>query len=93
MRHFGPLIIYPRNSAMHGCWELACFEGYLCVFPPVYAFGVWRRCHAYWSPNATPWHHGMRPLFRTNRPLSCVCGEPECPCPPQPAFPEKEHTP
>jgi len=33
----------------------------------------------YWSPNATPWHHGARSIFRANRVGHdrdrCVCDE------------------
>ena len=72
---------YPNDSAMHGAWELRCFGGYLVVFPPVRSFGQRQRLRAYWSPNATPWHHGMVPLVRLRRSVDCACGETTCPCP------------
>jgi hypothetical protein len=79
MRH--RLHIYPRASAMHGAWELWCFGGYLLVFPPVRSCGERQRLRAYWSPNATPWHHGMVPLWGTRKPTDCSCDEPGCPMP------------
>lgn len=82
------LHISPRDCAMHGAVELACFGGWLVVFPPVTACGVRRYFHAYWSPNATPWHHGMRPLWRVPRPKFCACGEVACPIPAPPERPE-----
>lgn len=74
-------VIYPRECAMHGCIQVACFGGYLCVFPPIRAFGIWWPCHAYWSPNGTPWHHRMVPLIHSQRPTTCSCGAPDCPIP------------
>jgi hypothetical protein len=75
------LHIYPKDSAMHGAWELRCFAGWLVLFPPVYACGERQRFRAYWSPNATPWHHRMVPLWGTRKPADCSCGEPGCPTP------------
>ena len=78
---FGPLTIYSRDSAMHGAFALACWGGQLVVFPPVRSWGHRQRTRAYWSPNGTPWHHGLVPLLRARRPTACVCGEPDCPIP------------
>jgi len=75
------LRMYPRDSAMHGAIEIRCFGGWLVVFPPVRAFGIRQQWRAYWSPNATPWHHGMVPLFRSRRPVDCSCEESTCPIP------------
>lgn len=92
MRRLVRLTIFPRDCAMHGAWELACFGGYLVFFPPVKSFGTRQRLHAYWSPNATPWHHGMKPLIGYRRAVrrECVCGESDCPCPQQPAVEVEE---
>lgn len=77
------LHIYPCNCAMHGAVEIKCFGGWLVVFSPVTSFGVRRRWTAYWSPNGTPWHHGMVPLVRSRRSIDCSCGESGCPKPRQ----------
>jgi hypothetical protein len=90
MISLGPLTVYERNCAMYGCLELRCFGGWLCVFPPVFACGQWRTLRAYWSPNGTPWHHGMRPLIRARRSRECPCGAPDC-SQPQAVFEEEQH--
>lgn len=80
------LTVYPKDSAMHGCWEVRCFGGWLCVFPPVMAFGARRGVRAYWSPNATPWHHRARHLWRSRPSMDCSCGEVACTKPRIPAL-------
>ena len=72
---------YPKESAMHGAWEFQCFGGYLLLFPPCVSFRERQRLRIYWSPNATPWHHGMLPLWRSTRGNDCSCGEATCPTP------------
>lgn len=81
MIRLGPLTIFARDCGMWGAWELRCFGGWLVVFPPVKAFKVRRKLRAYWSPNATPWHHGLRPFIRAKKSLDCSCGARDCPCP------------
>lgn len=50
IKHIGNIIIYPKDSAMHGALDIRLRKGYLCVrFPQKnYPF------YMYYSENATP---------------------------------------
>lgn len=70
---FGPVTVYGRN-AMHFAVNVRMFGGYLCVRLPLTCFGRWWPLYAYWSQNATPWHHTTRG-FGDIEPDMCVCDE------------------
>lgn len=46
--------VYPRQSAMHGAWDIGTPWGYLCVRFPMWSFGAWWPPYLYFSPDATP---------------------------------------
>jgi len=69
----GRVTLYGRN-AMHFAVNIVICGGYLCFRLPVTCFGRWWPLYAYWSPNATPWHHATRG-FGEITPDDCVCDE------------------
>lgn len=77
--NIGRFTFYPFDSAMRGALEFTLGRGYVVIFPP--SRKPRRRSKAYWSPNATPWHHGMVPLWGCRVSLDCSCGKAECPRP------------
>lgn len=75
------IVVYPANCAMYGAIEIKIFGGWLVIFPPIKSFGKWRKLRIYWSPNATSWHHGMIPIWRSKKSVSCYCGTVDCTVP------------
>jgi hypothetical protein len=62
-------------------WDIELRRGWLVI-----QAGYFRRPRLpriYWSPNATPWHHGARNVFRARyvEREECVCGQPDCTMP------------
>jgi hypothetical protein len=69
---FGPFVIYGQN-AMHWAVNIRIRGGYLCFRLPLLCFGRWWPLYAYWSENATPWHHSCVGFGHDKS--SCVCDD------------------
>lgn len=59
-------------------WDIRTPHGYLVVRAGWIKHPKWPQ--VYWSPNATPWHHGARNVFRARFVYreQCVCRRPDC---------------
>lgn len=68
---------YPKDSAMHGAVELRIFGGWVVWYPRWRTPAIWPRGYAFWSRNATSWHHSRRLLWGRwgNPPGKCVCDD------------------
>lgn len=81
MMTIGPVTFFPIDCAMHGAVQIKTRRGWLVLFPPIRSYGHWWKSHGYWSPNATPWHHAMIPLWGCRKSTECVCGRVDCTAP------------